>query len=322
MSFAIALASEHERVRDALGRGDLLPDQARVVVEAIDALPHDLVGPAVVDRAEAHLVELAAEHDAKRLRVLGRRILDLVAPEVGEAHERRQLEREEREAAKQTRFTLVDDGHGVSHGRFRMPTAQADMLRKQLLAIAAPRHQRAKGGGHDTRAVLPERLGRAFLEYVERYPADRLPAAGGVSATVVVTMSLETLRGGDAAAHVLDSGTALSPGQARRLACEAGIIPAVLGGRSQVLDLGRRRRFHTESQRLALALRDGGCTAEGCDWPPGMCHAHHDRPWSQGGGTSVERGRLLCPRHHARAHDPAYRTTPLPGGKVAFVRRT
>src|SRR4051794_31566771 len=191
MRLARALESEHEPVRAALGRGDLLLDQAQVVVDSVDALPTDLAEEDVVARAEARLVELAADHDAKQLRILGRRVLDLVAPDAGEAHERRQLEREERDAAAHTRFTLVDDGHGLSHGRFRIPTVQADMLRKQLMAIAAPRHQAASAAGDRARGVLPDRLGRAFAEYVERYPADRLPSAGGVAATVVVTMTVE-----------------------------------------------------------------------------------------------------------------------------------
>ena len=114
----------------------------------------------------------------------------------------------------------------------------------------------------------------------------------------------------------------ISATEARRLACEAGIIPSVLGGAGQVLDVGRRRRFHTEPQRLALALRDGGCTADGCDWPPGLCHAHHDVAWSRGGKTSFANGRLLCPRHHTLAHDPAYTTTRLGTGKLTFTRRT
>ena len=53
-----------------------------------------------------------------------------------------------------------------------------------------------------------------------------------------------------------------------------------------------------------------------------MCHAHHDQPWSHGGDTDLKNGRLLCPRHHARAHDPTYTMTKLPGGKVRFHRRT
>jgi hypothetical protein len=134
-------------------------------------------------------------------------------------------------------------------------------------------------------------------------------------------MAHETLTGALKAA-CLDTGEAISPGLARRLACEAGIIPMVLGGESEILDEGRDQRFHTPKQRLAVGVRDKTCTAEGCDWPPWMCHVHHDTPFSQGGHTSVHDARLLCPRHHARAHDPTYDMTKLPGGKVAFHRRT
>ena len=70
-----------------------------------------------------------------------------------------------------------------------------------------------------------------------------------------------------------------------------------------------------------MGVRDGGCTEEHCDVPPGLCHAHHDIPWSQGGPTSVESGRLLCPHHHRRIHDPRYDVTRLPNGKIRFHRR-
>jgi hypothetical protein len=74
--------------------------------------------------------------------------------------------------------------------------------------------------------------------------------------------------------------------------------------------------------RVAMGVRDGGCTAEGCDVPPGLCHAHHDEPWSRGGPTNVKTGRLLCGHHHRRLHDPTYRSTPAPNGKLSFHRRT
>ncbi|MGO4258231.1 DUF222 domain-containing protein, partial [Marmoricola sp. RAF53] len=162
-------------------------------------------------------------------------------------------------------------------------------------------------------------LGQAFIEYVEtRRDA---PKAGGIAATVVVTMTMDALLGADTVA-TLDTGDRITAGEARRLACEAGIIPAVLGSKSQVLDLGRKTRFHTEAQRIVLARRDGGCTAEGCDWPPGMCHAHHGIPWSRGGPTDIEHGRLLCPRHHTLAHDARFQMKSGPNGKVSFSRRT
>jgi hypothetical protein len=314
--------AEHERVAETLAAGAIVEDQAGVILDALDALPDDLVDVdlAVIARARTHLLAEAAHHDAKGLRVLGRRVLDVVAPQVGEEHERRVLEAEEADARAACRFSMVDDGHGTTYGRFTLPTFQAEMLRKHLLARAAPKHAGHTPAGVERRPS-PERLGAAFAEYVESWPVDSLPDAGGIPASVVVTVSLDSLISGLGSAR-LDTGAVISAGEARRLACRAGIIPAVLDGQSQVLDLGRTKRFHSKAQRVAMAVRDGGCTADGCDWPPGLCHAHHDVPWSRGGTTTLAEGRLLCPRHHARAHDPTYTMTKLPEGKVAFHRRT
>jgi hypothetical protein len=312
----------HEPVRVALAEGRLLTDQAEVIIAAVDALPADLVDEDVRVEAQATLIAEATRFDARGLRILGRRILDVVAPEIGEAHEARLLEQEEREAEAAAVFRMSDDGHGRAHGRFSIPTGYAEMLRKALLALAAPKH-RASVDGHAPAPGRPSahRMGAALCEYIAGYPADRLPNAGGVNATVVVTMPLDTLLGGLKAAQ-LDTGTRISPGLSRRWACEAGVIPAVLGSQSQVFDLGRKTRFATTGQRIALTIQQGGCTAEGCDWPPGMCHVHHDQPWSRGGRTDLKDLRLLCPHHHARAHDPTYTLTKLPDGNVRFHRRT
>ena len=112
-----------------------------------------------------------------------------------------------------------------------------------------------------------------------------------------------------------------APAPARRLACEAGIIPAVLGSKSQVLDLGRKKRFASEAQRIAKTIEAGGCEVEGCDAPPGMTHMHHPERWADGGETNRD-GIMICPTHHARAHDTRYQMTRLPTGKIAFHRRT
>ncbi|MFA6299223.1 MAG: DUF222 domain-containing protein, partial [Nocardioides sp.] len=228
----------HEPVGEALASGDVLTDQARVITDAVEALP-DTVQPGVRDQARDYLLGAAKHYDARALRIQGRRILDVVAPEVGEAEEAKQLAKEEREAEAKARFTMHDDGRGQVHGRFTIRAAEADMLRKALHALASP-----KAGGE---GLSPHGMGLAFMYYVRRYPTDKLPTAGGVSASVVVTMTLETLLGGLKAAQ-LDTGAMISPGLARKLACEAGIIPVVLGGKSEPLDVGRKRRFHTTAQ--------------------------------------------------------------------------
>ncbi|NYD57632.1 hypothetical protein BKA08_001870 [Nocardioides marinisabuli] len=326
--------ARHVLVREALGRGDLVAEQASVICASLDALPDDLEA-SILEEATRALVEFAQVHDAKALRVLGRRILDVVAPEVGEAWEAELLDREEREAEKSSVFRMREDGHGRIRGSFTVPLLVGQMLERALLAFAAPKHQvatRAVSVASDDQdepdeAAVPvrrptaQRLGAAFVELVERLDPAGLPRAGGVNATVVVTMTLESLQGGLAAA-TLDTGGRVSAATARRLACEAGIVPVVLGGRSEPLDVGRSQRLFTVPQRLALGVRDGGCTAKGCDAPPAMCHAHHEDFWCRDGHTKVERGRLLCPYHHRRIHDPEYETEIGGDNQVSFHRRT
>jgi hypothetical protein len=120
----------------------------------------------------------------------------------------------------------------------------------------------------------------------------------------------------------LDTRDRIAAHSARRLASEDGIIPDVLGGRLKVLDVGRKQRLFTRAQRIALLVRDGGCTALGCRTAAWFCHAHHDDPWSLGGKTDLANGRLLCPAHHRMAHDPRFDPQTLGDNQVRFILRT
>ncbi len=149
-----------------------------------------------------------------------------------------------------------------------------------------------------------------------------MPAHGGDATTLIVTVTLDDLRKELGTAQVGPSDR-LSAGEVRRLACTGKIIPAVLGGKSEVLDLGRSARLFRPAQRKAMILRDGGCCAEDCTIPAAWCEAHHwGTPWSRGGRTDLEDGLLLCSWHHHRAHDAVYDTSRMPNGDVRFSRRT
>ena len=309
----------------ALDEGHANVAQARAIVTALDRLPGSgefAVSLEQREQAERHLVELAQHHDAKALAVLGRRLFEVVAPDLAEAYEGKVLADEEALASRRVMFAMREDAAGTCHGTFRIPVLHGQWLNKMVMALASPvRHTPS-----DIDESLPTevRHGHAFCQLIEAVPATSLPKAGGCGATVVVTMTLEQLLADLETAGVctLDTGGRISAAEARRLACRSGIVPAVLGGRSQVLDLGRRSRVYSEYQRIAMGLTQGGCTAEHCDRPPAMCHAHHDRPWSQGGRTDLGTGRLLCGHHHRRIHDPRYRATRQPDGRVSFHRRT
>jgi hypothetical protein len=312
----------HPGVRDALAAGAIHVDQARVVIRWIDDLP-DTLDRELVAKAEAHLLEQARHHDAKELNRLGKRLFEVIAPEEADAREAALLAKEEVAAAKACHLRGHDDGRGQAHFQGSMPSYHWAALKKILTAIMASKHQTAtKGAGAaDHRRPTPEAMGQAFCEFIERYPTSKIPNTGGISATVVVMMDLDVLLGKLEKACVLDTGERISPGLARRLACEAGIIPVVCGGASQPLDVGRKSRFYTEAQRIAMLVRDRGCRAEGCDRTTGL-HAHHKTRWADGGNTDLADGVSLCHWHHNRAHDNNYRTTYHPNGDVTFHRRT
>ncbi|WP_028635985.1 HNH endonuclease [Nocardioides sp. URHA0032] len=310
----------HSLTRAALAAGRVLADQARVVIRWVDQLP-DTLDPQAIAKAEAHLLGQARHHDAKALNRLGKHLFEVVAPEEADAREAALLAKEEAAAAKACRLSIYDDGQGKTHGTFTLPTLHGAALRKILGALAAPRHVAATQGAGIERPPTPEALGQAFCELIERYPADQLPTTGGVSATAVVLIDLDVLLGKLDKACVLDTGEKISPGLARRLACQAGIIPVVLDGDSQPLDVGRKKRYFTEAQRTAMHVRDRGCRAEGCDRTTGL-HAHHKTRWADDGHTDLKDGVSLCHWHHNRAHDTNYDTTYLPTGKVQFHRRT
>ncbi len=318
---AEALDTRFRATRAALAQGRVNPDQARVIVSCVDDLPDD-VDPSWRALAESHLIEQASLVDAKTLRILGRRIFDVLDPESADEREGKKLEEEERRARERTRFTMHDNGDGTHSGTFKLPDLHAAILRKALQGLAAPKRVGEARLDPETgeKRPYPQLLGRAFCELLERYPADRLPHAGGNNATILVTIDYEFLLKGIGAA-TLDDGTKISASEARRLACGAGIIPMVLGGDSVPLDIGRGRRLFDQYQRMALAKRDGGCTAENCDRPPAWCHAHHDLLWSEGGPTDLAQGRLVCGFHHTLIHHEGYIKQLLPNGRVRFTRR-
>ncbi|TQJ58678.1 uncharacterized protein DUF222 [Arthrobacter sp. SLBN-83] len=95
----------------------------------------------------------------------------------------------------------------------------------------------------------------------------------------------------------------------RKTACDADIIPALLGTRGEILDLGRKTRLFTPAQRLALTARDQGCAFPNCTIPAPWCEAHHITYWSHGGPTTTNNGVLLCSHHHHLIHKEQWTIT-------------
>ncbi|MGG7463062.1 DUF222 domain-containing protein [Plantibacter sp. YIM 135347] len=120
--------------------------------------------------------------------------------------------------------------------------------------------------------------------------------------SIVIRMDLHDLTDGIGAAHIDGITEPITANTVRRIAGDANLIPAILTGPSQILDLGHARRLFSPGQKIALAERDGGCAWTGCPHPPAYTQAHHITWWSAGGTTDLSNGILLCSHHHHRVH--------------------
>lgn len=317
---AHALDRRWRSLGQAVLDGQVSVEQAQVIADGLEALP-DTAPLDLVAHAEAHLISEASHFAPKHLRLLARKVWEVVAPDLADDDERRALQRELDAARTITSLTMQVNGDGTTDIRARVPDATGARLRTYLEAFASPRRQATGGDAHPAPRPTRHRLGAAFCELLEHLPAEVLPSHGGLSTSVLVTIDLDSLVSSTGSGD-LGSGQRLPAGEIRRLACLGSIIPAILGGPSQVLDLGRTARLFSPAQRKALAVRDKGCRAEGCLIPAAWCEAHHLDPWSLGGRTDLSNGLLLCSLHHHRIHDERYLTVSSPSGTVTFHRRT
>ncbi|MEU4336241.1 DUF222 domain-containing protein [Micromonospora lupini] len=281
-------------VRDALAGGAVDVEQVRVIAETVQTV-HGTAGPEAADKAVGVLVDWATQFDATLLRRLGTRILDHVAPEIADAAAEAALRAAESRAARDRHLTVSEQPDGRLRLTGILDTEAAAVLRAAIDPLTTPT------GPDDTRS--PGQRRHDALADVCRLAlrTGELPENGGDPAQVVITTGYDELTR-QLGSGALDTGLQVTPEAVRRLACDATILPAVLGGAGQVLDVGRQRRLITGPLRRALVLRDRGCAFPGCDRPPRWCDGHHIRHWADGGDTSLANAVLLCGHHHRHLH--------------------
>lgn len=325
-------------VRDALKDGAISLPQARAIGGKVTTLPRvPKFRTAVADRL-LELVHTNA-YDASDLQVAFGDVARELDVDGTLIKDDRSKERQER-AAHLARFLgFSEDGLGGEHLRGYGCEEEAELIKSVLMPLAAPvtTEPGACGGvaerpgepfldenGHRSGTPCPDpscahdgkdprdhgrRFWDALVEACRRLQAtDQLPHDHGTTARIIVTIDQESLQ-----QQVIDAGLArdgslpsdqrLSATAVRRLACDAEIIPAVLGSDGQILDVGRAHRLVTAAIWLALILRDRHCAFPGCTRPPIACDAHHVVHWADGGPTSLDNLILLCRRHHTIVHN-------------------
>jgi hypothetical protein len=324
------LPARWAKVAAALNDGDLGVDSALHIItglgQASPRAPQD-----AVDVAEETLVEFGGENPAdsvRKLSILCRDRLDTdgIEPREQELVNGRSLRYSTRPNGME-RLEVLLDPLSMSYVRAGIEGLVGDTLRKVRFEPAATADTRAPGArdsdnasAHDSEDCCNdqhEMLPTTDVDgrTIEQIRADALvdsfkhvlscddafPALAHT--TVVVRLGLDNLIEGLGEARIDGAEQPISAATARTLAADAEIIPIVLGGNSEVLDLGRSRRLFTRAQKLALIERDGGCAAENCDRPPTYTEVHHLKWWKKHKGkTDLLNGVLLCSAHHHLIH--------------------
>ena len=148
-------------------------------------------------------------------------------------------------------------------------------------------------------------------------PADA-PVLASDRHEIVVHVEAEVLADGRAGRCEIEHRTAIAAETARRLCCDAGIVPVVDGPNGEPLSVGRRTRSIPPAVRRALSSRDRGCRFPGCSATHRL-HGHHVRHWANGGETSLDNLILLCPTHHRLVHEGGFDVQRLDDGAFRFT---
>ncbi|WP_432949039.1 DUF222 domain-containing protein [Kribbella sp. CA-253562] len=268
----------------------LHPAQAEAIVTALERIPTAAMVPVETLRvAEQQMLQAAQTLSPADLRTLGKQVRDRLDTDGTEPAEARAL-------AAETLWLKRGD-LGVEFGGY-LAGDHAELF--QTLIFAGARPFLTTDGERDPRS-RGKRQADALTQILTTAAAtgSAAPAHGDIKPHLTVTIDLNHLISKTGTA-LLDSGATLSASAVRRIACDAGIIPMVLGSTSEPLDVGTEHRFVTRALRHALNTRDNGCVI--CTAPAAMCDAHHIIHWADGGPTNITNLALLCKTNHIAVH--------------------
>jgi len=263
----------HPDVAGAATAGRISVNQARVIGTVLGGLTE--LDETQQARAEQLLLDLAGHLDSDRLAKATPQVLAQVAPQQADETLERRLQRQAEAAQRNRSLVFRRDGNGSILVTGSLPMVDGEAWIAQLDAYTESRRRTAVEERDPLAAGLtPEqRRADALIAMILNHSTGRrAPKVGGDRPRIVVTVDYAKLVADATAAGLIGDGEPLSAGDLRRLCCDADLLPAVLGGPSTVLDVGRDHRLDL---RAALVLRDGGCVFPGWHARPTECEAHH-----------------------------------------------
>jgi hypothetical protein len=323
----------HEPLDRAMLSGALTPAQHDAILRGLGEPPVGAASMASVDDAcsvwtlaAVQLIGEAPGIEVEELARRARQVRDALDPIGTEERHARRFERRT--------FRMWTDADGGRHGHIDFDDESAAHWDAVIAA-----------------ALRPRRGGPRFMTSEEREAADELIADPRTNDQLAYDLVMDVFRAGALASasdvfgvrqpgvrmivvsdgvgprdavgrllatgHLEDGGDALPGSVIDRALCDVGSVQVTVDSCGNPLDVGREERLFTPRQKLALAVRDGGCMWPGCRVSASYCEAHHSDHWEDGGRTDIDAGLLLCRFHHMLLHNGGWRI--LREGRGPFV---
>ncbi len=229
------------------------------------------------------------------------------------SHHRSDVDELEAQRAQSCVKRWVDKSTGMCHSHFELdPVSDA----KLWTAIDAQTRSARQADGN-ARTPWQRLQVDAVLAAVSAGPAaECVPEIG-------VLVDLDTLITGwhEHSLCETEDGVPLPVATVRRMCCDADIVPVVLGGDGEALDVGRSQRTATRAQRRALRAMHRTCAHPECTVAFSACAIHHVQWWGKHlGPTDIENLLPLCERHHHQVHEGGWSLTMTPDRVSTWTR--
>ena len=305
------LPARFAQVAQAVAAGTVGRDAAAVVTRCLAQAADNGADPAHLEVAEHELVAEAIKLPADQVAIMARVWREALDPDGAEPREQKLRD--------QRRFVMSAERDGVVpfHG-IASPIEAAELkayFSESTAPDVTPRFLSEEDAARGTETLTtPEgevvtrirdprsREQRQFDVIFGLLRAGVRSDGQGSTATVLAVVKLDDLENNTGVGWLADVNEPVATSTINELVCDSGFRRAVIGPKGEALYLGETERCFSWAQRLALALRDGGCVWPGCNAPPSWCQAHHVIEWSKGGPTNIDNGVLLCSAHHHMLH--------------------
>ena len=303
-------------VAEALRAGDIGVDSASIIIRCLaQASPH--AAPDDIALAEAELVAAAGRDSADLVGVQARAWREALDPDGAEPRDERihrlrsfRLGREQ--ANGLTPFSGAADPYFAALLRTALDNANRPGVEPRFLSEADRQNGLAiveTDEGEVVEGVSdPRTREQRDYDVLQGVVTAGLRSTGTKTgelrdlARVTAVITMHDLESGTGTAWLDDVAEPISAATTREVVCATGLAKIIIGENGEPLYLGRHKRYFSDKQMRALAVRDGGCVWPGCGAPAAWAEGHHVKAWAHGAPTDIDNGVLLCRYHHHKLH--------------------